>query len=136
MSMYNIYHSIAGAINIVFTAAFILLTIRFWHQTAGLTLIICLWFPLFHPLLILKGSQKQVKGLPNDLVLSFDDDGIHARTTSKEEDILWQQVSSVTEHADMMIIQTGKRHGYMLSSHILGEQKSEFRKYLYEKIKR
>lgn len=140
IAMMRTYKSFPGVINIVFTVAMILLTIRFWPVSSdlirGILIFLCLLFPVIQPLAIYGMSIKQLEGLPERVELKFDDAGIHVESGEKRELIRWNKVANAIRQKNMIVVMSDDRHGYMLTNRILGDTKDEFYDYLCRKIRR
>ena len=139
MSLGRIYRSMPGIVNVVFTIAMILLTLRFWGTAPDLLkpflILGCILFPVIQPLAIYGRSAKQLEDLPKDMDLSFDDKGIHVQADGKSEDIRWNKVTNAIRQKDMVVILSDDRHGYMLTNRVLGQDKEAFYNYLCSKIR-
>lgn len=132
------YRSIVGIVNIVFTVAMVLLTIRFYGSTNDLIrcflILGCILFPVIQPLSIYGMSVKQLEDMPKDMELAFDDGGMHVSIGHKREDIRWKRLTNAIRLKDMIVIMSDDRHGYMLTNRVLGKEKDEFFSFLCEKI--
>lgn len=139
LSMYNVYHTMTGAANILFTAALMVLTVKFFPITnpaiAGLLLLGCFWFPVFHPVIIYSQARKQAAAIPKDMRLSFDGSGIHVETPKEISHISWTQVRNIIEIPGMTIIRSGGRYGFMLPDRMLGDQKQDFLNYINKMVR-
>ena len=138
MAMVRTYKSVIGIVNIVFTVALVLLTIRFWGESAGIikSLLIfgCLLFPVIQPLATYGMSVKQLEDLPRDMELTFNEKGVHVETGGKTQNILWKNISNAIRRKNMIIVMSDDRHGYMLTNRVLGDEKDSFYEYLCSKI--
>lgn len=138
LSMYGTYGSILGVTNAVFTVAMVLLAVRFFSEASMvlkclLIAAICI-FPVFQPLLVYRRAKKQAKNLPKDVLLSFDDQGMHVSIGVQKEDIAWNAVRGITKKPTLLILYSSAQHGYVLSNKVLGEHKEEFYQYVRSKI--
>ena len=140
IAMLRIYRSFIGIINVVFTVAMIMLTIRFWSTTnvllRSLMILGCLLFPVIQPLAIYGRSVKQLENLPGRVELMFDDKGVHVDSEGKHEDINWSNITNAIKQTNMIIIMSGKQYGYMLTNRILGDEKEEFFEFLCKKLRK
>lgn len=130
LSMYRTYHSLAGMCNLIFGAAMIGLTVRFWNTAndvlQAVLFLACLLIPVIQPLGVYLKAKMQVSLIPQGAKLSFEEDGIHVSLSGKRELIRWQRVREVVKQAGMVIVFTDRRHGYMLTNRVLGREKEEF----------
>lgn len=138
LSMYHTYHSLAGVCNIVFTGAMVVLMIRFWNETDDLRRLVmifgCLLFTVVQPLSVYTRSKKQLRGLPKDLEIEFDEAGLHVTTGGQNADIRWNKIRSIVKEYNMIAIFSDARHGYMIAYRTLGEQKEEFLAFLESRM--
>ncbi len=140
LSMYQTYHSLAGACNVVFTAAAIVLTLRFGHQTqpfiTALLILSCLWFPVIQPVLIYQQARKRVKTLPDHMELSFEQRGVHVVTPREDSWMSWEKIREVIEVPHMIVLLSNGSHGFMLPDRMLGDRKTEVLAFLHDMIKK
>lgn len=137
LSMRNIYRSMVGISNIVFSVAIILLTFRFWGEMEPFlksTLVLfCILFPIMQPLMIFMRASKQVAALPKDMVMEINDTGMHITGDNQKSHIPWNRVRRVMKQEGMIILAIEGGRGYMLTDRTLGEQKEAFLQYLESK---
>ncbi|MDD3367826.1 MAG: YcxB family protein [Lachnospiraceae bacterium] len=137
-SMYRTYHSLIGVCNAVFSVAVILLTLRFWNQANGVVKILlvlaCLLFPVFQPLAIIMRAQKQVNTLPENLIIGFDDAGIHVSTDGQHSDVAWDQVRGVAKEQGLVMLMLSAARGYVFTDRILGTEKDAFLTYVEQMV--
>lgn len=138
LSMYGTYGSILGVTNAVFTAAMVLLAVRFFSGASivlkcMLVAAICI-FPVIQPLLVYLRAKKQARNLPGEVSLCFDEQGMHVSIGAQKEDIAWGAVRGITKKPTLMVIYSSAQHGYVLNNKVLGEQKVEFYHYICSNI--
>lgn len=139
MAMIRTYKSAIGVINIVFTAAMILLVFRFWETAPDFLRVLmifgCLLFPVVQPLATYGMCVKQLEDMPRDMELTFNDYGVHVKTGDKSEDIRWKKIANAIKRSSMIVIMSDDSHGYMLTNRVLGDQKEEFYNFLCSRIR-
>jgi hypothetical protein len=139
MAMIRTYRSPLGIVNIVFTVAMVLLTMRFWVTAPDMLRILMILgialFPVIQPLAVYGNSVKQLEDMPRDMELFFDDKGMRVTTGGKSEDIRWKRIANAIKRKNMIVIMSDDRHGYMLTDRALGNEKEEFYDFLCEKIR-
>ena len=139
MAMQRTYKSIVGLVNVVFTAAMIMLAIRYWSSVSPTILSFILFgillFPVIQPLFIYGMSVKQLEDMPKDMELTFNDRGVLVETQGKSETLRWNRISNAIKRNNMIIVMSDDRHGYMLTNRVLGSEKENFFMYLCNKIK-
>lgn len=139
LSMYHTYHSLVGVCNIVFGAAMILLTVRFWNEAGdvvqALLFIACLIIPVIQPMGVYVKAKAQTAVIPQGTELVFEEDGIHVALNGRRELVRWNRVNGVKKEANMVIVFTDASHGYMLTNRILGSEKDDFYNYVKAHIK-
>ncbi|RKM59768.1 YcxB family protein [Butyrivibrio sp. CB08] len=139
MAMVRTYKSPIGLVNIVFTVAMILLTLKFFGTSSDLLRILmifgCLVFPVIQPLATYGMSVKQLEDLPKNMELTFNDKGVHVETSDKSEDIKWNRIANAIKRNNMIVVMSDDSHGYMFTNRVLGDQKEEFYNFLCSKIR-
>lgn len=137
LAMYYTYGSIVGICNIIFTAAMIALTVRFWTESSSfvrlLLLLACGLFTVFQPLYVYLQSKEKMKAVQQEIELSFDDKGIYVKSGEKTEQLSWKRIKKVSKKPGMIIIFSDTVHGYVLSSRVLGKEKEEFYAFVVSK---
>ena len=139
MAMTRTYKSLVGLVNVIFTVAMILLTIRFWAETSDLFRVLmvlgCILFPVIQPLAIYGNSVKQLENLPKDMELLFNEGGIRVFVGDESELIRWNKVRNAIKRSNMLVVMSDDSHGYMLTNRALGDQKEELYEYICKKIR-
>ena len=138
MSMTHTYRSLAGLVNIIFTVAMIVLYINFGKKVHDLVEVLifvaCVWFPFVHPFFVLLGARGQVAQIPKDLVMEFDDWGMHVSAGNQKQHMAWRDIKSAVKQYNMIFIRSDAKHGYMLNNKMMGSQKEEFWTFLQSKV--
>ena len=139
MAMTRTYKSLVGLVNVIFTVAMILLTIRFWATASALLRVLmvfgCILFPIIQPLAIFGNSVKQLENLPKDMELLFNEGGVRVFVGDKSELLRWNRIKNAIKRSNMVVVMSDDSHGYMLTNRTLGDQKEEFYQYSCEKIR-
>ncbi len=139
LSMVNIYRTMLSVINIVFTGSMILLAIRFWSEVNPFLRILFLFgillFPVVQPLVIYLRSRKIVGNMPDDMVISFDSDGITISSESGRAEISYGSLKFVHRIAGMIIMYTRDGRGYILGRGILGDNGIQLFKFVSQQLK-
>jgi hypothetical protein len=137
LSMYGTYGSMLGMTNVVFTAAMVLLAVRFFpgaHIVLKCLLILAiLIFPVIQPFLVYLQAVKQAKNLTKEVDLGFDDEGMHVSIGQQKETIRWDAVKGITKKPTLLVIFSSAQHGYVLNNKVLGEQREAFYNYIISK---
>lgn len=140
LSLYGIYTSLIGLINIIFIISIVLLIIRFWSVgnifVKVLLIFTSLIFTLFQPLILYLRAKKQVETFPKDMYLGFDRQGMSIETDDNISLIKWEDIAGIKELKNIIIIYSSGRQGYLMTNKILGNKKQEFHKYLVENLKK
>ena len=138
IAMLRTYRSTIGIVNIIFTIAVFLLTIRFWTVSPdfikSLLIFGCILFPVIQPLATYGMSVKQLEDMPRDMELTFTDKGVHVSTGGKSQDLKWKNITNAIKRKNMIIVMSDDRHGYMITNRVLGHEKESFYEYLCNKI--
>ncbi len=138
--MRQMYRTLAGVCNIVFTCAMAGLMVAFWGQVAWWTqaaiLLGCLWFPLIQPVIVYRKVTRQVASIPKEMVLDFSDKGMRVTCNGQTEQVAWKHIKGVTHNAHMLILMLDKGRGYILTNRVLGDQKESFYQYVEAQVKK
>lgn len=138
LSMYGIYGSIIGLTNVAFTLAMVLLAVRYFasvHIVLKCLIIIGVsLFTVIQPLSVYLRARKQARGMPQEVNLAFDDQGIHVSVGDQKSDIEWAAVRGITKKPTLLVIFSSEQYGFVLSNKVLGEQRKEFYSYISSKI--
>ena len=139
MAMARTYRSLIGLVNVIFTVAMILLTIRFWPTASDLFRVLmvlgCILFPVIQPLAIYGNSVKQLENLPKDMEILFNEGGVRVFVGDKSELLRWNRIKNAIKRSNMVVVMSDDSHGYMLTNRALGDQKEEFYQYICKKIR-
>lgn len=138
LSMYGIYGSMLGIVNGIFTVAMILLAIRFFadvHITLKVLLIIaiCL-FSVIQPIILYLRAKKQMENMPEEVNLSFDDQGMHVKINSKKTDLKWQSIRGISKKPTMLVVFSSAQHGFVLNNKVLQSQRDDLYDYVMTRI--
>ncbi len=139
MAMIRTYKSIVGLVNIIFTVAMILLTVRFFDQASDFVRVLlvfgCILFPVIQPLAVYGKSARQLEDLPGDMELVFNDRGVDVHVGDKRQLLKWKGIRNAIKRSNMIVVMSDDSHGYMLTNRVLGDDKEEFYNYLCGKIR-
>ena len=138
LSMYHVYHSMAGICNIVFSVAVILLTVKIWNPREAVfmsfLLLCCILFPVIQPLMIYARASKQVAALPEGMIYEINEKGVHITAGTQKSHLTWSRLRGVMKEYGMIILATEAGRGYMLTDKTLGAQKDSLLEFLEAKI--
>ena len=138
LSMYQIYGSIVGVCNIIFTVAMVGLMMRKWDDfniyLRIFLILLLFWFPLIQPLLIYSKSKKQEAAITDYTEVSFNEKGINAKLGNQSSFIPWKKIVKISKKPTMIIIFTDDKYGYLLTNRILGGDKESFYKFVSSKV--
>lgn len=138
LSMYQIYNSMAGTCNVIFSVAVILLTIHFYADAGDMVKILliaaCLLFPVIQPVCIYVRAGIQVAALPDNVVYAFDNKGIYIETENARDFTEWSKIKSIKKAAGMFIIFADTSKGYIITNRVLGDKKDDFIKFVTDRI--
>lgn len=139
LTMRQTYRSLAGVCNLVFTAAMIVLAVRFWNEWGGFfqiaVLSACFLFPAIQPIAVYRKAKKQAAAMPKEVELKFDDTGLLVTVGAQREKIPWKRIR-IRKQADMVIVFSDARHGYLLTNRVLGQEKEAFSAYAEARIEK
>ena len=137
MSMYFIYQSMTGMVNLVFTAALLALTFAKWGSSGNIFRICmvlgCCLFTIFQPLAIYLSAGKLASASGEDTEIRLDDVGIQVKVGNTYDKIPWRKIVRIAKLPGMAIIFTDPSHGYLLTDRVVGEDKKAFYDWLMKK---
>lgn len=140
LSMINIYRSMIGVVNIVFTASMVLLIIRFWLESSWIFRILMiagiLVFPVIQPLMIFLRSRKIIRGLPLNMRMDFDSKGIRISAEKMDSLVPYEDLKSVIQISGMLILYTQSKQGFILDKEILQDKGAKLYQYLTKKLRK
>ncbi len=139
LSMINIYRSMMGMVNIVFTASMILLAVRFWAETGTAVRILIsagiLLFPVFQPLMIFLRSRRIVGAMPREMAMDFDSRAMTISSGDQSSPVDYSDLKSVIKISGMLIIYTKAKQGFILNKQVLADKGAPLYDYLKKKVK-
>ena len=140
LSMYGIYRSIVGVVNIIFTAAMIVLIVRYFAETSWTYRILMILglslFTVIQPLVIYNRAKKQLSGMSRDMEIGFDDYGVHVRSEKEKSSIKWKNIKGIAKQPTLVIVYSSATHGFILTNKVLGKEREAFYRYVISKLKR
>lgn len=140
LSMYGIYRSIVGMVNVIFTGAMIVLIAKYWSDVSWIyrTLMITglSLFTVIQPLVIYNRAKKQLSGISRDMEIGFDDYGVHVRAGAEKSSIKWKNIKGIAKQPTLVIVYSTSTHGFILTNKVLGKEREAFYRYVISKLKR
>ncbi len=138
LSMYSIYGSLLGTVNIIFTVALIILNMKFFMTVnivlKAIMIIGVSLFTVIQPILIYLKAKKQVEQLSQEITLSFDDKYMYVNTDGQTSSIPWNKINKIIKKPTLLVIQSSSQHGFILSNKVLGSFRNEFYDFLVSKL--
>lgn len=136
LSLANIYRSMLGIINTVFSISMILVAFRFWQDATWIYRVPILLgialFPVLQPLAIYLRSKRIASQIPDGLEIHIGTEGISICNQSDSTTLAYSDLRAVHLVAGTIVIQTRGQQGYALSRHVLGDKTQE----VYDLLKR
>jgi len=136
--MVNVYRSMMAVVNIVFTAAMVLLAFRFWTETQlTIQILIVLGiilFPVIQPLMIYLRSKKIVRSMPENMRIDFSNKEMVITSEEKKSQVEYKELKSVIRIAGMLIIYTRIKQGFILNGEVLGDKGTPLFDFLVKKL--
>src|SRR5690554_1930495 len=137
LSMYGIYGSMVGVVNIIFTLAMLGLIVRYWGSVNAFLKILLLFglslFILIQPITIYFKSKKQIETVPQEMELVFDNKGMQINTLSQNTTIRWKKIRRIVEKSDMIIIMLDSNQGFIITNRMIETDMEKFYNYLVSK---
>lgn len=134
LSMINMYRSMVGVVNIVFTLSMVLLALRYWPG-AGLNLRVLmsagiLLFPAIQPFFIWRKSIKIVSKMPSDMEMSIDIKGIEVISGENRSHVNFADLKSITRISGMIVLYTHSKQSFILDREALDGQDEKLFRFL------
>ena len=138
--MRNIYRSWTGIINVIFTAAFLVLLVRrfagaeLWAR--GLMILAVLIFPLFQPLAIWGRSVRESERITEDTNLLFDASGMHIKVKDHRQTISWNAFfeGGLAKYPGLLVVVPDGQHAYLIPDRVTGEEKEKLFDFITERV--
>lgn len=134
LALVNVYRSMAGVVNIVFTASMILTAYRFWAEISlplrALVAAGILLFPLFQPLVIYLRSRRIVSRMPEGMEMRIDGKGIAVTAGENRSRIAFAEIKSVARFRGMLILYARTGQGFILNRETLAGKDRELYEFL------
>lgn len=138
LSMYYIYGSLAGACNLIFTAAVLVLAVSKWQTFSPFFQVVlvlaCCLFTVFQPLAVYRKAKRQAAGIQNDTWMGFDDKTIYIRVGDQSSQIPWTSIKKISKKPSMLVIFSDTTHGFVLTNRTLGADRDEFYRFVMSRI--
>ncbi|MCR4763245.1 MAG: hypothetical protein K5696_06925 [Lachnospiraceae bacterium] len=127
--MSNIYHQWTAVVNVVFTAAaLVLIAVRFSGAQPvlqALMLLMASAFPVIQPIAIWLQAGKQAKAIQVDTTLTMDDSGFGIRVKNHRQLILWRDFTGVRRRFDLTVLLPDENHAYLLPDRVTGAEREQ-----------
>ncbi len=140
LSMYGMYRSMVGVINIIFTIAMVMLTIRFWEESNLIIRMILIMgmglFTVIQPLLVYLRAKRQLSSVSSKIKLKIDDLGVLVETNNQRSQMKWKTIKGISKKPTLIILYTSAKHGFILTNKVLGNQREAFYKDVLSKIRK
>ena len=140
LSMYYTYSSIVGVCNIVFTAAMILMTTKFWTSAQLIVklamLIASSLFLIIQPLAVYIKAAKRAKAVPDNTIINLNEKGIYVYIKDKCLEIKWKTVKRIIKKPTMLVVFLTYQDVFILTNRLLGKQREEVYSYIMSKTQK
>ncbi len=137
--MGNIYKNWTGIINVIFTAAFLVLAVRKWTEYPLWGKVLCilavLIFPLFQPLAVWGRSVRESENITEETTLSFDDKGMEIRVKDHVQRIPWNRFfgRGLLKLRGLLVVIPDGNHAYLLPDRATGAEKEALAEYIVKR---
>lgn len=139
MTLKGMYSSLAGTANMVFTFSIMALSYRFWNDISiylKLFLMLCIiFFPIIQPIIIYKRFERQLKSLPDNLKIAFDNKGFRINQDTSSTFTPWSSVNRISKSSRAIVIYTNNKGSYILTKRVVKDKYDEFYEYLKKQVK-
>ncbi|MDF2615517.1 MAG: hypothetical protein K0Q47_172 [Sedimentibacter sp.] len=140
LSMYGVYGSMVGIFNIIFSISMVLLTAKFWQEVNIFIKVLLIFavslFTVIQPVAVYMRAKRHIATVPQDMEISFDDNGIYIKTKNENSELKWSAIKGAFKKQNMIVILTTNKHGFIIKNDMLGTEKEDFYKYVVSKIKK
>jgi hypothetical protein len=140
LGMANIYRSMPGVVNMVFTVSLILVTYRFWDTVGWAIRVLMILgialFPLLQPGIMYLRSRNIVSKMPRDMEMRIRKDGISIDTEDNSTLIEYGDIATFRRIAGLLVLQTSGKQSYVLSPRHLGKRTEEVFELIRSRIRR
>lgn len=137
LGLTNIYRSMIGMVNIIFTLSMGLVAFRFWFEVNTIIRIIIaagiMLFPLFQPLFIYLRSSNIVSKMPENLEMRIDNEGITVKSDESSSHMNFSDLKSIIRIRDILILYTRSRQGFVLNKQTMEDKGEELYDFLCDK---
>lgn len=138
MSLYHIYGSLVGVVNLVFTFAMIVLSITMWgnaHLVFKVLLVIaCFYFPVIQPLLLYLKGVRQAEETAKNTILCFNEEGVDVEVDLEHSHLHWSEIAGLMEKRTMVIVFSSKNRGYVIPNSVMGDRRQAFCNFVNERL--
>ena len=133
-NMSNIYSQWTAFVNIIFTAAMLVLIANRWSEShiffKGIMVLGLCLFPVIQPVCIYLRSARQAGGIASDTELVFDDAGMHIRVQDHNQLIRWKDYKTTVDRHFVLVPIPDGQHAYILTERILKGQHRDLYKFI------
>lgn len=137
LQMYYTYSSYLCIINIICIVSSIALLYSLWGTAPWwlriMLLIFLSLFTVIQPTGIYLRAKKALKDNNDELLLTFNEQGIEVVVGDQKEFKNWAQVRGLLLKPTLVAVYTDKNHGYILTNRILKDTKKQFRAFIKTK---
>ncbi len=138
MSMKKTYSSPTGMCNIVFFAAAVMLTVRFYGEAGdigkGLLIMLCLLIPVVQPIGVFLRARRLAGMVPKDMTIETEKNGLMVRVGEMSELVSYSRIKKVIDMRDCVILSLGGQSGYFLFNRVLGDRRKDFLDFIKEQM--
>lgn len=137
LQMYYTYSSYLCIINIICIVSSIALLYSLWGTAPWwlriMLLIFLSLFTVIQPAGVYLRAKKALKDNNDELLLTFNEQGIEVVVGDQKEFKNWAQVRGLLLKPTLVAVYTDKNHGYILTNRILKDTKKQFRAFIKTK---
>lgn len=136
--MGNIYRNWTGIINVIFTAAFLVLLVRRWADAplwgCGILVFAVLAFPVLQPLAVWGRSVRESERITEDTTLLFDKAGMHIAVKEHRQTIPWNSFfdRGLVKLKGILAVIPDGMHAYLLPDRVTGADRERLAAFITE----
>lgn len=137
LQMYYTYSSYLCIINIICIVSSVALLYSLWKTAPWwlriMLLIFLSLFTVIQPAGVYLRAKKSLKDHDDELLLTFNEQGIEVVVGDQKEFKNWAQIRGLLLKPTLVAVYTDKNHGYILTNRILKDTKKQFRAFIKTK---
>lgn len=138
IAMGNIYHSIIGVFNIIFTIAIIVAGFGLKDKLSDgflyIYIVLCCVFLVFQPIAIYRRARAQAFQNQFEIEITFYDEHIQIQCEGKTQELKWSQIKKFLYRDGALILLRDQGQGFVIPNRALQEKKTEILDFIATRV--